>query len=81
MVPAYVLLTVMRSHSVEYLNGIFAVSYTHLDRGCFVFWFPAWRQLSDGADAVGISVSDPLRSAPFGRSWGQPCQRLSLIHI
>lgn len=23
MVPAYLLLTVMRSHSVEYLNGIF----------------------------------------------------------
>lgn len=30
MVPAYVLLTVMRSHSVEYLNGIFEMKNSHM---------------------------------------------------
>ena len=30
MVPAYLLLTVMRSHSVEYLNGIFEMKNSHM---------------------------------------------------
>lgn len=30
MIPAYLLLTVMRSHSVEYLNGIFEMKNSHM---------------------------------------------------
>ncbi|WP_320953565.1 O-antigen polymerase, partial [Enterocloster bolteae] len=61
MIPAYLLLTVMRSHSVEYLNGIFEMKNSHMP----IFITQPYMYIANNYDNFNCLV-EQLESHSFG---------------